>query len=148
MTPGTPRSDGMCSLSYTSLKSASLSGRTLMAALKRYRVWIGMAVSFGGDRAPSSYLMRGLVASRPVATSGCGQRWPGPRSALTRTSKKSRRQGLLPAQDADATMTRQGIMTFGGIIFLLVFVGLVVAIVVTYNKLVGLRQRSEEAWSA
>src|SRR6266545_1100315 len=91
--------------------------------------------------------MRGLVASRPVATSGCGQRWPGPRSALTRTSKKSRRQGLLPAQDADATMTREGIMTFGGIIFLLVFVGLVVAIVVTYNKLVGLRQRSEEAWS-
>src|SRR5436309_7456384 len=47
MTPGTPRSDGTCSLSYTSLKSASLSGRTLMAALKRYRVWIGMAVSFG-----------------------------------------------------------------------------------------------------
>src|SRR2546426_8742581 len=38
-------------------------------------------------------------------------------------------------------------MTVGGIIFLLVLVGLVVAIVVTYNKLVGLRQRSEEAWS-
>jgi len=38
-------------------------------------------------------------------------------------------------------------MTVGGIIFLLVLVGLVVAIVVTYNKLIGLRQRSEEAWS-
>src|SRR5262249_24109510 len=38
-------------------------------------------------------------------------------------------------------------MTFGGVVFLLVLVGLVVAIVVTYNKLVGLRQRSEEAWS-
>src|SRR2546422_7590954 len=38
-------------------------------------------------------------------------------------------------------------MTVGGSIFLLVLVGLVVAIVVTYNKLVGLRQRSEEAWS-
>src|SRR3989475_4156100 len=38
-------------------------------------------------------------------------------------------------------------MTVGGSIFLLVLVGLVIAIVVTYNKLVGLRQRSEEAWS-
>ena len=38
-------------------------------------------------------------------------------------------------------------MTFGGVVFLLVFVGLVVAIVLTYNKLVGLRQRSAEAWS-
>src|SRR5262244_270101 len=38
-------------------------------------------------------------------------------------------------------------MSFGGVVFLLVLVGLVVAIVVTYNKLVGLRQRSEEAWS-
>src|SRR2546422_3773272 len=38
-------------------------------------------------------------------------------------------------------------MTVGGSIFLLVLVGLVVAIVVTYNKLIGLRQRSEEAWS-
>ncbi|MGH7346488.1 MAG: LemA family protein, partial [Candidatus Rokuibacteriota bacterium] len=38
-------------------------------------------------------------------------------------------------------------MTFGGVVFLLVFAGLVVAIIVTYNKLVGLRQRSEEAWS-
>src|SRR3989475_1078863 len=38
-------------------------------------------------------------------------------------------------------------MTFGGTIFLLVLVGLVVAIVITYNKLVGLRQRSAEAWS-
>src|SRR3989442_12644843 len=66
MTPGTPRSDGTCSLSYTSLKSASLSGRTLMAALKRYRVWIGIAVSFGGARTPSSSLLNALVASRPV----------------------------------------------------------------------------------
>jgi len=38
-------------------------------------------------------------------------------------------------------------MTFGGTIFLLVLAGLVVAIIVLYNKLVGLRQRSEEAWS-
>ncbi len=38
-------------------------------------------------------------------------------------------------------------MTFGGVVFLLVLVGLIVAIVLTYNKLIGLRQRSEEAWS-
>ena len=38
-------------------------------------------------------------------------------------------------------------MTLGGVIFLLVVAGLIVAIVVGYNKLVGLRQRSEEAWS-
>src|SRR5437879_12291513 len=44
-------------------------------------------------------------------------------------------------------MTEEGFMTFGGAIFTLVFAGLVVAIIVTYNKLVGLRQRSEEAWS-
>src|SRR5207249_10229356 len=38
-------------------------------------------------------------------------------------------------------------MTFGGVVFLLVFAGLIVAIILTYNKLVGLRQRSAEAWS-
>ena len=38
-------------------------------------------------------------------------------------------------------------MTFGGVVFLLVLVGFIAAIVLTYNKLVGLRQRSEEAWS-
>jgi LemA protein len=38
-------------------------------------------------------------------------------------------------------------MGFGGVVFLLLLVALVIAIVVTYNKLVGLRQRSEEAWS-
>src|SRR5574341_2561970 len=38
-------------------------------------------------------------------------------------------------------------MTIGGVIFLLVIAGLIVAIVTGYNKLVGLRQRSEEAWS-
>src|SRR5438445_1371901 len=38
-------------------------------------------------------------------------------------------------------------MTVGGSIFLLVLVGLVVAIVITYNKLVRLRQQSAEAWS-
>src|SRR3989442_14350465 len=38
-------------------------------------------------------------------------------------------------------------MTFGGVVFLLVLGGLIVAIVLTYNKLIGLRQRSEEAWS-
>jgi len=36
-------------------------------------------------------------------------------------------------------------MTFGGAFFLLVLAGLVVAIIVRYNKLVGLRQRSDEA---
>ena len=38
-------------------------------------------------------------------------------------------------------------MTFGGVVFLLVLIGLIAAIILTYNKLVGLRQRSEEAWS-
>ena len=38
-------------------------------------------------------------------------------------------------------------MTFGGVVFLLVLLGFIIAIVLTYNKLVGLRQRSEEAWS-
>jgi LemA protein len=38
-------------------------------------------------------------------------------------------------------------MTFGGTIFLLVLAALIVAIIIVYNKLVGLRQRSEEAWS-
>jgi LemA protein len=44
-------------------------------------------------------------------------------------------------------MNEEDFMTFGGVVFLLLFVALVVAIIVTYNKLVGLRQRSEEAWS-
>jgi LemA protein len=44
-------------------------------------------------------------------------------------------------------MNEEDFMTFGGVVFLLVFAGLVVAIIVTYNQLVGLRQRSEEAWS-
>src|SRR5262249_5912812 len=38
-------------------------------------------------------------------------------------------------------------MTFGGVVFLLVFAGLVLAIILTYNKLVGLRPRAEEAGS-
>jgi LemA protein len=38
-------------------------------------------------------------------------------------------------------------MSLGGVIFLLALVGLIVAIVTVYNKLVGLHQRSEEAWS-
>src|SRR2546427_9400498 len=38
-------------------------------------------------------------------------------------------------------------MGLGGIIFLLIFAGLVVVVIAGYNKLVGLRQRSEEAWS-
>jgi LemA protein len=38
-------------------------------------------------------------------------------------------------------------MTLGGMLFLLVVAGLIFAIVAGYNKLVGLRQRSEEAWS-
>jgi len=44
-------------------------------------------------------------------------------------------------------MIEEDFMTFGGVVFLLVLIGLIVAIIVTYNKLVGLRQRSEEAWS-
>jgi LemA protein len=44
-------------------------------------------------------------------------------------------------------MKKGGIMTLGGIMFLLVLVGLVVAIIAVYNQLVGLHQRSEEAWS-
>ena len=38
-------------------------------------------------------------------------------------------------------------MAIGGIVFLLVLAGVVVALVATYNRLVSLRQRSEEAWS-
>ena len=38
-------------------------------------------------------------------------------------------------------------MTIGGWIFLLVLVGLIVAVFGAYNKLVSLRQRSAEAWS-
>src|SRR5260370_7235681 len=38
-------------------------------------------------------------------------------------------------------------MTIGGWIFLLVLVGLIVGFIAAYNKLVGLRQRSAEAWS-
>ena len=38
-------------------------------------------------------------------------------------------------------------MSLGGVMFLLVLVGLIVAIIIVYNKLVGLHQRSEEAWS-
>ncbi len=38
-------------------------------------------------------------------------------------------------------------MTIGGWIFLLVLAGLIVAVFAAYNKLVSLRQRSEEAWS-
>jgi len=38
-------------------------------------------------------------------------------------------------------------MGIGGWIFLLVVAGLIIAAVAGYNKLVGLRQRSEEAWS-
>jgi len=44
-------------------------------------------------------------------------------------------------------MIEEDFMTFGGVVFLLVFVGFVLAIILTYNKLVGLRQRSAEAWS-
>jgi LemA protein len=38
-------------------------------------------------------------------------------------------------------------MTLGGVIFLLVLAGLIIATITVYNKLVGLHQRSEEAWS-
>src|SRR5216117_1898707 len=38
-------------------------------------------------------------------------------------------------------------MTVGGMVFLLVVAGLVFLIISGYNKLVGLRQRSDEAWS-
>src|SRR5437016_10448450 len=39
-------------------------------------------------------------------------------------------------------------MTVGGVVFLVVVAGLVGLIIAGYNKLVGLRQRSDEAWSA
>jgi len=38
-------------------------------------------------------------------------------------------------------------MTLGGYIFLAVLVALTVAVIAGYNRLVGLRQRSEAAWS-
>src|SRR5947208_5766105 len=38
-------------------------------------------------------------------------------------------------------------MTVGGVVFVLVVAGLVVLIIAGYNKLVGLRVRSDEAWS-
>src|SRR5438876_5073476 len=38
-------------------------------------------------------------------------------------------------------------MTVGGVVFLVVVAGLVGLIIAGYNKLVGLRQRSDEAWS-
>src|SRR5438094_4659973 len=38
-------------------------------------------------------------------------------------------------------------MTVGGVVFLVVVAGLVGLVIAGYNKLVGLRQRSEEAWS-
>src|SRR5881396_3538126 len=38
-------------------------------------------------------------------------------------------------------------MTVGGVVFLLVVAGFVFLIIAGYNKLVGLRQRSDEAWS-
>src|SRR2546425_9305772 len=38
-------------------------------------------------------------------------------------------------------------MTVGGVVFVLVVAGLVVLIIAGYNKLVGLRVRSHEAWS-
>src|SRR5204862_5653879 len=42
---------------------------------------------------------------------------------------------------------QEAFMGLGGIIFLLVFAGLVGEVIAGYNELVGLRQRSEEAWS-
>ena len=38
-------------------------------------------------------------------------------------------------------------MTFGGVVFVAVLAVLIGFAIVTYNRLVGLRQRSEEAWS-
>jgi LemA protein len=44
-------------------------------------------------------------------------------------------------------MIEEDFMTFGGVVFLLILIGFIIAIILMYNKLVGLRQRSEEAWS-
>src|SRR5581483_6372250 len=44
-TPGTVSRLGTCSRSYTSLNRRSWAGSTSMAALKRYRVWMGMGVT-------------------------------------------------------------------------------------------------------
>src|SRR5712691_5832218 len=38
-------------------------------------------------------------------------------------------------------------MTVGGVVFLVVVAGLIGLVIAGYNKLVGLRQRSDEAWS-
>src|SRR2546426_9917849 len=38
-------------------------------------------------------------------------------------------------------------MTFGGVVFVAALAVLIGFAIVTYNRLVGLRQRSEEAWS-
>src|SRR5882724_13407773 len=45
--------------------------------------------------------------------------------------------GLAGAGRPDATMIEEEFMTFGGVVFLLVLAGLVVVIVLTYNKFVG-----------
>src|SRR5262245_12629662 len=45
-TPGTWSNRGTCSLSYTSLKTASRAGSTSIAAENRYGLWIGMIASW------------------------------------------------------------------------------------------------------
>src|SRR3984885_14916653 len=64
-TPGTFRRLGTCSVSYTSLKSASLSGSTSMLATNRYLALIGI------ERFPC-YGSRPLeLAVSGVTTGGC-----------------------------------------------------------------------------
>src|SRR6266581_6911351 len=97
---------------------------------------MGGLLGYGMIECPILAPIPPLVASRAIAPAGSGRR-----------ARQRRGDGLPAARDADATIDEEGIMSFGGLVFLLVLVGLVIAIVVTYNKLVGLRQRSEEAWS-
>src|SRR5881296_2969962 len=97
---------------------------------------MGGLLGYGMIECPILAPIPPLVASRAIAPAGSGRRAANGAVRVCR-----------PRAMPMLRSTREGIMSFGGLVFLLVFVGLVVAIVVTYNKLVGLRQRSEEAWS-
>src|SRR5881296_2830610 len=97
---------------------------------------MGGLLGYGMIECPILAPIPPLVASRAIAPAGSGRRAANGAVRVCR-----------PRAMPMLRSTREGIMSFGGLVFLLVLVGLVIAIVVTYNKLVGLRQRSEEAWS-
>src|SRR5881296_3578541 len=97
---------------------------------------MGGLLGYGMIECPILAPIPPLVASRAIAPAGSGRRAANGAVRVCR-----------PRAMPMLRSTREGIMSFGGLVFLLVLVGLVIAIVVAYNKLVGLRQRSEEAWS-